>query len=82
MKNVTGGSSERVPLDSDTRYLVNVGSVGQPRDKDPRAAYIIYDPDRAELELRRLPYDIEATRRRIAIAQLPQWLGARLGIGV
>lgn len=82
MKNVNTQSSEKVRLDPDTRYLVNTGSVGQPRDRDPRAAYIIFDPDRAELEIRRLPYNIESTRRRIASARLPKWLGARLGLGI
>jgi diadenosine tetraphosphatase ApaH/serine/threonine PP2A family protein phosphatase len=82
MKHVTLTSSETVPLDPCARYFVNVGSVGQPRDRDPRAAYVIYDSDRFELVMRRLPYDVEATRRRIASAKLPPWLGARLGVGM
>ena len=68
-------------LDPQRQYLVNVGSVGQPRDRDPRAAYMIYDADRLTLELRRIPYDIAAAREKIIEARLPQWLGLRLGGG-
>lgn len=48
------------------RYAVCVGSVGQPRDRDPRAAYVIYDPARDGFIVRRVPYDIERARRRFA----------------
>jgi diadenosine tetraphosphatase ApaH/serine/threonine PP2A family protein phosphatase len=60
------------------RYLVNVGSVGQPRDGDPQAAYAVWDLDRDSVEVRRVAYDAEETRRRIHAAGLPRILGDRL----
>jgi len=59
--------------------LVNVGSVGQPRDGDPRACYAIYDDEAQTVELRRVAYDIEAARQKIIQAGLPKALALRLG---
>ena len=69
-------------LAEDARYLINVGSVGQPRDHDPRAAYVIFDTDARQVELRRLPYDIARTQSKIRQAKLPDWLALRLLFGV
>jgi diadenosine tetraphosphatase ApaH/serine/threonine PP2A family protein phosphatase len=63
------------------RSLSNVGSVGQPRDEDPRAACGIYDSDTSTLELLRVPYDIEATAANIRRAGLPALLAERLRLG-
>jgi diadenosine tetraphosphatase ApaH/serine/threonine PP2A family protein phosphatase len=63
------------------KYFINVGSVGQPRDGDPRAAYVIYDMVNNVVELRRLPYDIEKTQRKILDAGLPGRIAARLAQG-
>jgi diadenosine tetraphosphatase ApaH/serine/threonine PP2A family protein phosphatase len=63
------------------RYLINVGSVGQPRDGDPRAAYVIYKPEEASFTLRRVSYDITRTQRKIVAAGLPTLLAARLAAG-
>ena len=61
----------------DEKAIINVGSVGQPRDYDPRASYAILHPDRVEFH--RVEYDIEATARRIrAVPQLNDWLADRL----
>jgi predicted phosphodiesterase len=68
-------------LDPDGIYLINSGSVGQPRDGDPRAAYAMFDSDTLELIQRRVRYDYEATQRKIEQAGLPDVLGARLAIG-
>lgn len=68
-------------LDRDGIYLINAGSVGQPRDGDPRAAYAIYDPGTLELWQRRVRYNFDATRRKIEHAGLPDVLGSRLGLG-
>ena len=62
-------------------YLVNVGSVGQPRDGDPRAAFGIYDSNGPSLLLRRIEYPVQAAQRRILNAGLPVSLANRLGIG-
>ncbi len=61
--------------------LVNVGSVGQPRDGDPRAAYGLLDLDRDSLQLCRVAYDIAGAQARIREAGLPEWLAVRLGQG-
>ena len=63
------------------KYLVNVGSVGQPRDGDWRAAYCIYDTVKNEIELRRLPYDLRGAQQAILAAGLPQKLAGRLSVG-
>jgi predicted phosphodiesterase len=62
--------------------LINVGSVGQPRDRDPRAAYGILDTDRATIWLRRAAYDIRAAQERILQAGLPVRLALRLEQGL
>ncbi len=64
------------------RYLINVGSVGQPRDHDPRAAFGLYDTETMAYELVRVHYDLARTRMRIADVGLPDGLGDRLAVGV
>jgi diadenosine tetraphosphatase ApaH/serine/threonine PP2A family protein phosphatase len=68
----------RLLLDRSLPMAVNVGSVGQPRDRDPRAAYGVYDSGTGILELRRIPYDIDSAVRRIREAGLPEENGLRL----
>ena len=63
------------------KYFVNVGSVGQPRDGDPRAAYVTYEPRTRALRFRRLEYDVEAAQGRILAAGLPSRLAERLALG-
>ena len=70
-----------VPLQRGVRYLVNVGSIGQPRDGDPRAGYGILDPDERELRLYRVPYAVEEAQRKIIAAGLPVSLANRLAVG-
>jgi predicted phosphodiesterase len=72
------GRRVTLDLDSEHRYLINPGSVGQPRDRDPRAAYAIYDDSSRRLFLYRVPYPAEAARQRILQAGLPPILGDRL----
>jgi diadenosine tetraphosphatase ApaH/serine/threonine PP2A family protein phosphatase len=67
-------------LDS-CRYIINVGSVGQPRDGDPRTAYGIYKPEDASFRLKRVPYDIKRAQEKIIAAGLPSFLAARLAAG-
>jgi predicted phosphodiesterase len=68
-----------VQLTEGSRYVINVGSVGQPRDRDPRACYLIIDDDMAEL--RRVEYDIPTTQRKILDAGLPEQLARRIALG-
>ena len=63
------------------KYFVNVGSVGQPRDQDPRASYVIYDPMARSIKFRRLEYDIQGAQERILKAGLPARLAERLAVG-
>jgi diadenosine tetraphosphatase ApaH/serine/threonine PP2A family protein phosphatase len=72
------GSRVVIDLDLRRRYLINPGSVGQPRDHDARAAYGIFDSELARFTLYRVAYDAEAARRRIVAAGLPAILGDRL----
>ncbi len=63
------------------KMLVNVGSVGQPRDENPRACYAVYDTELKRIEVRRLEYDVEAAAKKIRDAGLPTALGERLKVG-
>jgi diadenosine tetraphosphatase ApaH/serine/threonine PP2A family protein phosphatase len=71
-----------IDIDEAYRALVNVGSVGQPRDEDPRAAYALYDTDAGKIWLRRAEYDIQREADRIRRAGLPPMLADRLFLGV
>ena len=61
--------------------LVNPGSVGQPRDGDPRAAYVLYTPEERRITYYRIPYDLEQAQRKIVQAGLPEALALRLAYG-
>jgi diadenosine tetraphosphatase ApaH/serine/threonine PP2A family protein phosphatase len=65
----------------ESRVLINVGSVGQPRDGDPRAAYGLLDTESRIVRVRRVGYDIPGAQRRILEAGLPEWLATRLERG-
>lgn len=69
-------------LEPDYYYLVNPGSVGQPRDGDPRAAYALYSPADRTIEYRRVPYDIGKAAAKILQADLPESLARRLFEGI
>jgi hypothetical protein len=64
------------------RYFVNPGSVGQPRDHDPRAAYAIFDTERQTLTFKRVAYDIKQTQEQMRDYGLPSALIYRLSIGM
>ena len=66
---------------TDGRWLLNPGSVGQPRDGDPRAAFLLIDLETRQAHFRRVPYDIEQTQAEIREAGLPDGLAARLAEG-
>ncbi len=72
----------QLPVEQSVKYLINVGSVGQPRNRDSRASFCIYDNEQKLLTRYRLPYDIAATQRKIREAHLPERLAARLERGV
>jgi diadenosine tetraphosphatase ApaH/serine/threonine PP2A family protein phosphatase len=68
-------------VEEGAKYLLNPGSVGQPRDGDPRAAYAIVDTTRRLVELYRLEYDVETAQSKILDAGLPEPLARRLAVG-
>lgn len=75
------GLYTKLKVEPGKRYFVNVGSVGQPRDGDARAAYAIYDVPQQMIELRRVAYDIPNQQRKIRAAGLPDRLADRLALG-
>jgi predicted phosphodiesterase len=70
-----------IDLEGDARYLINVGSVGQPRDGDPRAAFGVLDVERMDITMCRVEYAVERAQSRILAAGLPEALAHRLAIG-
>jgi diadenosine tetraphosphatase ApaH/serine/threonine PP2A family protein phosphatase len=73
--------AEELVLRPGRQYLVNVGSVGQPRDGDSRAAYALFDTVERRLRHVRVAYPIAAAQEKIVAAGLPQWLATRLADG-
>lgn len=73
--------SETIELEDQAYYLLNPGSVGQPRDHDPRAAYSVYDAENRLCHMHRVPYDIESAQKKILEAGLPERLALRLSYG-
>lgn len=73
--------TETVELDEQSYYILNPGSVGQPRDQDPRAAYAVYDSTNRLYHMHRVVYDVETAQRKILDAGLPERLALRLGYG-
>lgn len=75
------GLYSRIKVAVGRKYFINVGSVGQPRDGDPRAGYVVYDMDENVVELRRVAYDFRITQQKILDAGLPSRVAARLAVG-
>ena len=79
-----GVARAEMTLGPEERYLINPGSVGQPRDNDWRAAFALYESDGenpARLTFYRVPYDVEKTQAKILKAELPERLATRLSLG-
>lgn len=81
MSGVFRIDAQDIVLRPGRKYFINVGSVGQPRDGDPRAAYAIYDMQERTVRFRRLQYDIASAQKRIRAAGLPERLAERLAVG-
>lgn len=75
-------SQKKIKLDPNTRYLINPGSIGQPRDKNPKSSFIVYDSDKREILFSRYEYNIKRTQKKIRAAGLPELLASRLESGV
>jgi predicted phosphodiesterase len=78
---VRGGTYSKFKTEPGKKYFVNVGAVGQPRDNNPKAAYVVYDTIDGTIEIRRLDYDIAAAQKKILAAGLPERLAERLAYG-
>ncbi|MFQ5696215.1 MAG: metallophosphoesterase family protein [Terriglobia bacterium] len=76
-----GLASGALTLEENTRYMINPGSIGQPRDGDPRAGFAFYEDETRVVEYWRVPYDIEATQEKMKEAGLPTPLISRLALG-
>jgi diadenosine tetraphosphatase ApaH/serine/threonine PP2A family protein phosphatase len=79
--DAVGGANIQVPLREAAKYLVNPGSVGQPRDGDPRAAYAIADTKARRVDLFRIGYAVQDAQAKVVKAGLPEVLAHRLGVG-
>jgi diadenosine tetraphosphatase ApaH/serine/threonine PP2A family protein phosphatase len=78
---VRGGTYSKFKIEAGKKYFINVGAVGQPRDGNPKSAYVIYDTSEGTVELRRLDYDIATAQKKILEAGLPERLAERLAYG-
>jgi predicted phosphodiesterase len=76
-----GATESQLRIDTRHHYLVNPGAVGQPRDYDPRASFVIYDSEDQLVRYFRASYAIEQTQAKMSLAQLPQYLIDRLSLG-
>jgi predicted phosphodiesterase len=74
-------TARTIELEPDSFYMINPGSIGQPRDGDPRAAFALYEPERHLVSLFRVPYDIDQAQIKIRNAGLPGLLADRLSVG-
>jgi putative phosphoesterase len=70
-----------IQLIAGTRYIVNVGSVGQPRDGNPQACYCVCDLEQQTVDIRRVPYNVERAQKKIRNAGLPDYLADRIAKG-
>jgi predicted phosphodiesterase len=80
-KRISYQEKDTLAIEKGKQYIVNVGSVGQPRDYNPDAVYCIYDTDEKKVQIKRIKYNIETARKKIIHAGLPKPLGDRLLLG-
>jgi predicted phosphodiesterase len=80
-KSAKGKQTIKLELKANTKYMVNPGSIGQPRDNDSRAGFLLYDTDENFITFYRVPYDIERAQEKIIGAGLPERLAIRLAEG-
>ena len=80
-RGVGRGENQVISIDPECAYLINPGSVGQPRDGDPRAAWLLYETESQIVTFGRTEYDVDAAQRQIRDAELPPILADRLSVG-
>ncbi len=79
--NYTSTLQVEIKVKSSQSYIINTGSVGQPRDENPQASYVVYDSETKEVQIKRIPYDIHKAQDKIIAAGLPKILAERLAVG-
>jgi len=79
---VTSNSPDEISIQKNHKYMINAGSVGQPRDSDPRASFVIFDTDKGLVRFHRVEYDIKKAQEKIHKAGLPARCAKRLGGGL
>jgi diadenosine tetraphosphatase ApaH/serine/threonine PP2A family protein phosphatase len=70
-----------IEINPEYNYIVNVGSVGQPRDRDPRSSFVVYNPNTNLLKFKRYEYNIKAVQEKFTQTDLPEEFSARLAQG-
>jgi diadenosine tetraphosphatase ApaH/serine/threonine PP2A family protein phosphatase len=76
------GNRRSVKIERGTRYLINPGSIGQPRDRNPYLSFALYDSNNKIINFFRIKYDIEKAKTKIMNAELPPALAERLTLGI
>jgi len=76
--NIAYRNASDIDIKKEDKYIINVGSVGQPRDGNPKAAYCIYDTVKKNIQIKRISYDVTAAGRKIIQGGLPSFLADRL----
>ena len=79
--DITGGKFDEILLKAGHKYLINVCSVGQPRDGDPRSGFVTYSPEELRVRIHRVEYDVRKCQQKILRAGLPERLAQRLAFG-
>jgi len=79
--DIVGGKYKEIVFQVGHKYLINVASVGQPRDGDPRAGFVVYSPEERQVVLHRVEYDLKTSQTKILDAGLPERLAQRLAFG-
>ena len=79
--NVYSQRTHSIRFEEAYQYIINVGSVGQPRDGIPDAAFGIYNSEESKFTLKRVSYDVRTAQKKIIRAGLPRYLATRIGIG-
>jgi predicted phosphodiesterase len=80
-RGIQGGLYTKIKIEVGRKYFINAGSIGQPRDRNPKTGYVIFDLVNNMVELRRVEYDFRATQKKVRAAGLPEALALRLEFG-
>ena len=82
VRYVSAARGAELNLEESYSYIINCGSVGQPRDGNPQASYVVFDTEKRAVSIKRIDYPIEKAQDKIRKANLPEFLAGRLAIGV